>query len=60
MIVLRYSKNHINNAKGYNLAYIEDTFLKHVYGLSSLQNELKAHKPTGVTDAQIDNLINSY
>jgi hypothetical protein len=35
--------------------------LHKVYGLSSLSTELKGNiRPQGVTDAQIDNLINSY
>jgi hypothetical protein len=35
--------------------------LNKVYGLSTLSAELKGSiRPQGVTDAQIDNLINSY
>jgi len=49
-----------DNVSGYTLGQIENTFLKHVYGLSSLRNELKSHKPIGVTDAQIDELINNF
>lgn len=45
---------------GYTLSSIQSTFLKNVYGLSSLASELKAHKPAGVTNAQIDQLISSY
>lgn len=49
-----------DNLQGYRLANIESGFLKHVYGLSSLRERLKANKPLGVTDAQIDELINQY
>jgi len=45
---------------GYTLLGIESTFLKHTYGLSSLSNNLKAHKPAGITDAQIDLFISNY
>jgi len=34
--------------------------LKHIYGLSSLAEQLKANKPAGVTDEQIDLLISQY
>ncbi len=43
-----------DNVTNYTLPGIENGFLKHAYGLSSLTNELKANKPAGVTDAQID------
>ena len=49
-----------DNVTGYNLATIESNFLKHCYGLSSLSTQLKANKPSGVTDQQIDNLISGY
>lgn len=45
---------------GYSLAFIESELLKHIYGLASLADELKAHKPVGVTDAQIDLLISFF
>ncbi len=45
---------------GYTLAGIESNFLKHVYGRSSLTDELKNHKPTGITNVQIDLLMNNY
>jgi len=45
---------------GYNLATIESNFLKHVYGLTSLRDQLKKNKPTGVTDTQIDALISNF
>ena len=48
-----------DNVRGYTLPQIEG-FLKHIYGLSSLNEQLKAHKPVGVTDAQIDQLLGQY
>lgn len=45
---------------GYNLGHIQSTFLKHCYAKSSLTAQLKANKPSGVTDAQIDLLLTSY
>ena len=39
---------------------MEDVILKDAYGLTSLRNELKRHKPSGVTDAQIDNYMVRY
>lgn len=45
---------------GYTLASIESDFLKHCYGISSLGDELKDHKPANVTDTQIDLLLSSF
>lgn len=45
---------------GYTIALIEDNIIKHTYGLSSLAENLKDNKPAGVTDAQIDLLLNFY
>lgn len=45
---------------GYNLASIQSVFLKNIYNKSSMSTKLKANKPTGVTDAQIDILLNQY
>jgi hypothetical protein len=45
---------------GYTLAGIESNFLKHVYGQTSLRDQLKNYKPAGVTDSQIDLLLSSY
>jgi hypothetical protein len=50
----------IDNVSGYTLGGIESGFLKRSYGLSSLSNNLKANKPAGVTDAQIDGLIANF
>lgn len=49
-----------DQVSGYSLAFIESEMLKHIYGLSSLAEQLKANKPPGVTDAQIDLLISHY
>jgi hypothetical protein len=44
-----------------NLKINIENRLHKVYGLSTLITELKGNiRPNGVTDAQIDNLINSY
>ncbi len=39
---------------GYTMQSIESVFLKNVYELSGLEQELKANKPSEVTDAQIE------
>ena len=53
--------NIINDqVAGYDLASIEQNILKHSYGLSSLNTQLKSNKPAGVTDAQIDLLLSHY
>ncbi|MFN8436298.1 MAG: hypothetical protein U0V72_01570 [Cytophagales bacterium] len=44
---------------GYSLPNIEATFLKYVYGASSLREQCKKNKPTGVSDTQIDVLLNN-
>lgn len=49
-----------DQVKGYTLSGIESNILKHIYGFSSLASRLKSIKPTGVTDSQIDLLINHY
>ncbi|WP_027003229.1 hypothetical protein [Hugenholtzia roseola] len=49
-----------DQVSGYTLAGIEANILKHSYGLSSLSQKLKQHKPAGVTDAQIDLLLSFY
>jgi len=49
----------IDNVSGYTLPQIE-RLLKNIYGLSSLSEQLKANKPIGVTDAQIDQLLSQY
>ncbi|NOT51977.1 MAG: hypothetical protein HOP10_11955 [Chitinophagaceae bacterium] len=49
-----------DQVSGYSLAFIESELLRHIYGLSSLSKQLKAHKPVGVTDGQIDLLLSFY
>jgi len=49
-----------DQVSGYTLPSIESDMLKHIYGLSSLSEQLKSHKPAGATDAQIDLLISYY
>ena len=49
-----------DDVKGYNLATIEDNMLHKIFTLQSLREQLKAHKPAGVTDADIDKLLLSY
>jgi hypothetical protein len=45
---------------GYTLPFIEQRILKHSYGLSSLSTQLKANKPSGITDSDIDLLLSYY
>ncbi|MBL7706488.1 MAG: hypothetical protein JNM21_13165 [Taibaiella sp.] len=45
---------------GYTLATIETFMLHSVYGLGSLSTHLKANRPPGVTEAQIDQLLSQY
>jgi len=47
-----------DSVKGYDLATLNNILIKS-HGLESLSKNLKKQKPTGVTDSQIDNLINS-
>ena len=49
-----------DRVSGYSLAFIESNMLKHIYGLSTLAEQLKANRPAGITDAQIDLLISQY
>jgi hypothetical protein len=51
----------LNNAFGFQFTEsvyfyknYKTVLLKHSYGLSSLSANLKANKPNGITDAQID------
>jgi len=45
---------------GYTLSYINYNILRNSYGLSSLRNEIKNHKISGVTDADVDELFALY
>ena len=49
-----------DNVTGYTLPLMESSFMKHVYGLTSLDRYLKENKPAGVTDAQISTLLSFY
>jgi hypothetical protein len=49
-----------DQVSGYSLPFIESELLKHIYGLASLKEKLKEHKPAGITDEQIDLLIGFY
>ncbi len=49
-----------DNVTGYTMAGIEQGFLKHVYGYGSLRDQAKDNKPAGVTDEQIDELMNQF
>lgn len=49
-----------DQVSGYNLGTIQSVFLKHCYSHSSLSTQLKANKPAGVTNAQIDLLLSFY
>ena len=40
--------------------FIQDNILKNSRGYSSLKDEVKSHKITGVTDAMIDELFLLY
>ena len=45
---------------GYILSYINFNILRNSYGLSSLRDEVKKHKITGVTDTDVDDLFALY
>lgn len=45
---------------GYTFSQIETVIIPYSYGLSSLSTQLKSNKPAGVTDLQIDNLLEAY
>jgi hypothetical protein len=45
---------------GYDLSLIQFKVLGHIYGLSSLRDKLKSHKPSDVTDTQIDTNLQHY
>ncbi len=49
-----------DNVSGYTMADMESQFMKHVYGVHSLGEELRSHKPSGVTDAQINTYFAFY
>ncbi len=45
---------------GYSLKYIQDNILKESYGFSSLRDAVKAHKISGVSNVDIDELFALY
>lgn len=49
-----------DNVSGYNLGTIQSNYLKHIYSHASFGTYIKANKPSGVTNAQIDNLLSHY
>lgn len=53
----RFPNDHVSS---YTLPFIESNILKHSYGLSSLLSNLKANKPTNITDRHLDILFNFY
>jgi hypothetical protein len=56
-----YTKGTVSDpVTGYTLAGIERDFLKDVYGLSSLGDQLKTHKPAEATNTQIDILLTNF
>ncbi len=54
----RHDPRHVDDrVTGCTLYAIQSTFLKYVYGLTSLQEQLKENKPAGVTNEQIERLL---
>jgi hypothetical protein len=49
-----------DQVQDYTLPFIENNLLRHIYGLASLTNELKANRPASVSDAQIDLLLSNF
>jgi hypothetical protein len=49
-----------DNLTGYNFQLLETNVVKHTFGLQSLRERLKLFKPSGVTDGQIDELVDFY
>lgn len=49
-----------DQVSGYSLSSIQTGHLKNCYSLSNLTSYLKAYKPTGVTNTQIDLLMSFY
>lgn len=45
---------------GYTLANIEANMLRNCFALGTLSQQLKANRPAGVTEAQIDLLLSAY
>ncbi len=45
---------------GYTMPTLEQVILKHAYGLTSFRDRLKANRPAGVTNQQIDDYFAYY
>ncbi len=45
---------------GYTMPTLEQVILKHAYGLTSFRDRLKANRPAGVTNQQIDDYFTYY
>ena len=45
---------------GYTMQTLEQVILKHAYGLTSFRDRLKANRPAGVTNQQIDDYFAYY
>jgi hypothetical protein len=54
------SDRPFDQVENYTMGYLESNIMKHSYGLTSLRNNLKANKPQGVTDKQIDILFEFF
>lgn len=61
-VIVNYGSTSYPNDRisGYTLPYIQNNILRNSYGLSSLRDEIKKHKITGVTDADINELFTLY
>jgi len=49
-----------DQVSGYTLSNIESVFLKYCYGISSLKEQCKKNKPSGITDSQLDELLSNF
>lgn len=49
-----------DSATGYTMKTLSQSIISKSFGLSSLESNLKATKPAGVTDTQIDELFKRY
>lgn len=57
--IYNVTSNIDDQVSGYLMSDLE-SYLVNVIGVNTFKNELKAHKPNGVTDQQIDNLLNNF
>jgi hypothetical protein len=49
-----------DNVAGYSLSQIEANVLPGCHNFNTLLDELKSHKPSGVTDDQLDQLFSNF